>query len=1351
MCFPPFLQEAMAQRWTTHFAYNNVTQIAVSPDKVYAISDGSLYSVEKQTEQIIVYNNQSGLHGTGISCIHYDEVGKQLIIAYSNGKIDLLSSDGVKYIGGLYDKDMTQRKTIYNVTIKGRIAYLSTHYGVQTLDLNEDKLVDSYWLRPRGQETPVKDVLLDGDSIYAFTDDSLFCASLQANLVDYTHWKREQRTGRISPDAEKGIHYKDDMSDWYAGQAEGIVRFTATERLTYKPDGPLMNIPYSICAQSDRVMVLAGGRWANRYARPGNIMKYDGEKWTYISQEYFQSKIGQGVLDFMNVIVDPSDKNHYFIPSYGTGLYEFRGDSLVNHFLPATDNTLTAAAPNNPNYYTRLSCAAYDTDGNLWMINDGKETVVQYELVCLDASGIWHGFQTRGNGDVVGFPTSTGLVIDAIHTNYKWMTNGREGACLCVLDNSGTLWDDSDDRLIKRTAWTDQNGLIFQPNLYYGLMQDAQGRIWMATDVGAGYFTPDMDCFASDAIILPDMEDKSGEIPLAEQQVNAFCQTPDGNIWIGTQQKGVFVLSNDATEIIAQYTPENSAMPSNCILSLASDENGVVWIGTAEGLVSFDPKSSPEGLLNFNNVEEDMEPGMMLRWRQHLSFSDAKEVVATPYAIYAISKNGPLYSFNRQDETITYWSKETGLNGSSIIHIAYDNAAGTLIIGYADGRIDLLQDNGSVVQMPDLYLKAVSLPITINSITVGSKYTYLAMPFGIVAINTHKKEVSDTYYIGKEASMADVQSVIELGDSLYAFGEKEMYSASLADNLADYTNWHMSSIPLRQFQMASKHKGCLYTLQHDSLYVMQQNTWQLVRSEAIRWMHASNSKLLVYIPEQGLFELTEDNLLSIINATYVANDAICSNGEYWLAEEGKGLIRLGDTGDDFFRPEGPMSNFCYHLDIAHNQLYVSPGGRWAAQFGRQVGMSIYDGHQWINIPWQDTWYYTLHDIRDVVGYAVDVNDPGHFFVATYGTGLFEFKNYKGFKHYDQENSTLRRAASTASDYYYTRTDGPMFDKDGNLWVLNATDVGQPVHVMSPNGIWHSLRLRNNGMEILLNTPSGIWIDKRNSRHKWMMDQRYSQRVILLDDGGTPTYDGDDKCMARSTFTDQNGNALSPNNFRCFVQDYTNRIWIGTEKGIVTIPASVDFFTSDACRRIIIPRNDGSGLGDYLLGDEQINCMAVDGGNRIWIGTANSGLYLIEDDTITVAHFTETNSLLPSNSVLSIAIMSETGEVFVGTDKGIASYRSDASEPQADMNGAYAFPNPVRPDYGGIISIAGLMDNTVVNIIDASGNLVCKTKSHGGIAVWDGKLPDGRRATPGVYTAMCNAKDGHAVVKILVIR
>ena len=157
-------------------------------------------------------------------------------------------------------------------------------------------------------------------------------------------------------------------------------------------------------------------------------------------------------------------------------------------------------------------------------------------------------------------------------------------------------------------------------------------------------------------------------------------------------------------------------------------------------------------------------------------------------------------------------------------------------------------------------------------------------------------------------------------------------------------------------------------------------------------------------------------------------------------------------------------------------------------------------------------------------------------------------------------------------------------------------------------------------------------------------------------------------------------------------------------------------------------------------------------NRKWIGTANSGLYLVSaDGQQTIHHFTVDNSPLPSNSILSLAIHPISGEVFIGTGDGLVSYRSDASEASENFSGIYAYPNPVRPNFGGVITIAGLMDNTVVYIIDSGGNLVCKTRSNGGIATWNAKNARGQRVATGVYTVLCNTADGqnHAVTKILV--
>lgn len=1349
LCSLFFIQGIEAgPKWKTHFAYNNVTQIAVSQDKVYAISDGSLFSVEKQSEQVKVYNRLSGLHGTGITCIHYDTKGKQLLICYGDGKMDMLTEQGVLYISELYNKDMTQRKTIYNVTIAGRMAYLSTHYGVQTMDLQERKLVDSYWLRPGGQETPIQDVRIISDSIYAFAEDSMYCACLQDNVSDYSYWKREKRSNRITPDAKKGIEYEDASDIWYAGLEQGIKRYTkATQKwMSYKPAGPAVNIPYRLTAAQGNIWMVPGGRWSSQNERPAVLMRYDGQQWINIETAAIEAKTGMLALDFMNTAVDPKDKTHYFVTSYGTGIYEFRNDEVVHHEIANENNTMVSASRSHPDRYTRLDNALFDASGRLWFADAASSGQIQ----CLEANGTWHGIDIEVDGALLSVPTPGGLIIDHRNAHHKWLAVARYYTCLCLIDDGGTPFDTSDDRTKKRDEWTDQEGNLFKPSYIYDLLQDRKGRIWLATEQGLAYIET-TDFFHSDAIVRPVIMDENGENPIRTNVFKALCETADGAIWAGSESLGIYVLNEEATEITTHFTTENSAMPANGILSLAAADNEHVFIGTAEGLVEYDPNGYEEGLNGLTEEGDyELEEGSMQQWRLHFCYSNPNEIAASDKRVYAAA-NGALFCVNRADETIDYWNKSTGLNGTSVSHIAYDERSGQLIIAYDDGRMDLLSDNDAVTQMPDLYMKAGSVAVTINCLSTGSRYAYAGTTFGIIAINTRKAEVADTYYIGPEASAVDVRAVIEQGDSLYAFSANQLYKAALSDNLVDYTFWSADTIRGGEVQQAAAWQEQLYIIQHDSLYRRTGDKWLLVRNEPIHWMNAHDGNMLVYT-DKGLFRLKEDDSLEGLNNLYAMNSACFTKGEYWVAETNWGLIKLDTNGDHIFHTEGPNSNFGYSMHAANGHIYSTVGGRWATEFIREARINIFDGYNWRGISAGEISAALGVRTLDPVSVAVDPSDAGHFFVAMYGTGVIEFRDYKAVKQYTNGNSTLKPVNTTVSHpEFFVRTDGVMIDEAGNLWVLNATDIGKPVHVMTPDGLWYGLRLRSNGSDVTFTTPSGIWPDKRDSRYKWMFDQRYSQGVILMDDGGTPTNNYDDRCLKRSSFVDQNGTVLTPSSFRCFAQDHTNRIWIGTEKGIFLIPETVDFYQSNACRRIIIPRNDGTGLGDYLLGDEQINCMAVDGGNRMWIGTANSGLYLIEDDTITVAHFTEYNSLLPSNSIQSIAIMPTTGEVFVGTGKGIASYRSDASDPAETMSGAYAYPNPVRPDYGGVISICGLMDNTTVNIVDAAGNLVCKTKSHGGTAVWDGRLYDGRRATPGIYTALCNANGGHTVVKIMVIR
>lgn len=1341
-----WMLQGRAQTWTTHFAYNQVSQIAMTPELVYVVSDGSLFSVNKLSEQMKVYNRQSGLHGNGITCIHYDAQGNQLLICYGDGKMDILSSRGVKYIGELYDKDMTQRKTINNVTISGRTAYLSTAYGIQTFNLNERKLVDSYWLRPNSEETLVEDVLISGDSIYAFTTDSLFCASLNDNIVDYSYWKREMRSDRISPDPKKGKEYEDATDIWYAGST-GLVRFgkQTSQSITYKPEGPLVNSAYRMRACGDKIGVVPGGYFISRFKRPGSVMLFDNGHWLNYDASYLTAKTGvENIIDICDILFDPSDAKRFFVASFGYGLFEFRQDTLYRHYTP--DNSALESVLQGHVYpYVWTDGLCWDQAGNLWMLNNSLNGIK-----VLKKDGTWVAIS---NVACANLDRSKDILISVRNPNIKLISSIRNG--IGVMDDNGTIDDTSDDRAVLCTDFEDTKGDYFFIERISSFHQTPSGVLLIGTESGLFRIDNPEAMLDGNRLCGPldlDLPEEGRLSVFAAENIQSMATDYLNRIWIGTKYSGIYCLSEDLTQIEAHFSIDNSPMLSNDVLSICwTNESHHLFVGTADGLVEYDPEGSTEGLKGGQDDTQELEEGSMLQWRLHFCYSNPTEMAASDEIIYAAA-GGSLFSIDRADLSMTYWNKSTGLNGNSVSHIAYDKVSKRLVVAYEDGRIDLIDNDGDVTQMQDLYMKAGSVAVDIRCITPGSKATYLGTSFGVMAINTRKGEVADTYYIGDEASAVEVQQVVEHRDSLYVFSYNKLYKASLHDNLIDYTYWLSETMPCEEVQYAGVWRDAIYTLQHDSLYRLTGNTWQLVRPEAIQWMHIHDGKLLFYTSE-GLCQLTEDGQKEGLSNLYSMNDAVYTNGEYWLAETNFGLIRLGLNGDDYFHTEGPNSNFGYCMYAMHDRIYAATGGRWAAQFVRPGRINIYDGSTWRGInEWQiaSAVGTAAYDISSL---GIDPQDPGHFFAASYGRGVYEFRDYVAVKHYTPANSTIREAAPGINPNLYTFVDGATMDKDGYLWVLNNTTVtdGQPLHVLSPYGQWFALPLYSGGQNQHLITPTGIWTDKRKSQYKWLMAQRSEPKLILLDDGGTPTKSSDDRCMARSSFVDQNGNVLSPAQFRCWAQDATNRIWIGTEKGILLLDAKTDYFTSNACKRIIIPRNDGTGLGDYLLANEQINCIAIDGGNRVWIGTGNSGLYLMEDDTITVAHFTEDNSMLPSNTIQSIAILPKTGEVFVGTDKGIASYRSDASEPQETMSEAYAYPNPVRPDYGGVVSIAGLMDNTVVNIVDEGGNLVCKTRSHGGTAIWDLKLSDGRRATAGVYTALCNAQGGHTVVKILVIR
>lgn len=753
---------------------------------------------------------------------------------------------------------------------------------------------------------------------------------------------------------------------------------------------------------------------------------------------------------------------------------------------------------------------------------------------------------------------------------------------------------------------------------------------------------------------------------------------------------------------------------------------------------------------HIDTSEDNWIYGNMHQWNIHSAFADINAIAVTRDKVFALS-NHSLFAVDKQSEEIAYYNRLTGLNGAVISTIGYNPTLNLLLVCYENGHLDIINSHDEVYNIPDLYLKQTTYSKIVNSIYMHDHTAYLAMDFGIIELDMKRREIKDTYIIGQDAKEVNVKHITIMGNRIYAVSPQLLYSASLSDPLSDYAYWQTQALPTgKEVSAFCAYDELLYMVRDSVLCSYRDSKWQKhTTSYKVNGLCPTDQHLFILPKNQAGVAIAETDLSLQMTDMGMITDIVQDGSSYWWASVSDELVRGADR--QAFRPDGPINNIAYRMRTFGDRLYVVPGGRWATQNKTPGEIMFYENGTWVNISNDVINQACGFKVYDLMNVAQDPNDKDHYFVTSYGAGLLEMQSDEVVNLYTPDNSTLISAVPKYPKEY-TRTDGAMYDEQGNLWILNAVGT-KSINIFTPDKQWFSFGLASQSDTIPLYTPGEIMVDRRNTQWKWIPQCRYNTGLLLLQDNGTPTNDKDDQVFYRNEWFDQNGKPVIPEFIYSMAQDNDNTIWVGTNAGLFLIPATIDFTTSNRCERVIIGRNDGTKLGDYLLDNEQINHIVVDGANRKWIATATSGVFLLSPNgEETIEHFTTENSPLSSNNVLSIAILESTGEVFFGTSQGLVSYMSDAIEPAKNFSDIYAYPNPVHPNYHGVVTIRGLMANTEVRIVDASGNLVTTIQGNGGEAVWDMTNAQGSRVASGIYTALCNTQDGaaHSMVKIMVM-
>lgn len=733
------------------------------------------------------------------------------------------------------------------------------------------------------------------------------------------------------------------------------------------------------------------------------------------------------------------------------------------------------------------------------------------------------------------------------------------------------------------------------------------------------------------------------------------------------------------------------------------------------------------------------------QWRDHLPYKKAVKLTQSADKIYCATEKS-LYYYNKSDNSLESMSKVDGLSDVGVSSIAYSSDQDALIIAYTNTNIDIVKGN-TIYNLPDIKRKQITGNKSINDVIVIDDYAYLSCGFGIVVIDIFRTEIKDTYIIGPNATKINVNEITYNENYFYAATSAGIYYADRnSPNLVDYQNWYrINNIPNfnQEINTIEYHNNGLYycydsDYNKDSLYYYDYNSVSYVDSSKYKNVVnlSSYGNKLAICMTYGI-NILENNteIANYYNNLKPKHALYDSDNNLWIADNSRGLLKaISSTNHKEHIINSPNSSNVVDIDCSGGKLYAVAGG-----YDGSYGNIWRNGevNRFITEEWKS---FLSGEYKDIVNVAVNPSDASEVFTGCWNAGVLEFKDGSFVKAHNETNSSLE---SIFTNSRYIRIGGLCFDENQNLWVTNC-DVDNAFSVREKNGTWHGLSYG----DYFSNGIIGDIIATQNG-HKWVVLPR-GGGLFLFDDKGTYDDMNDDDFKIQKIL--DKDNQTITNDIYSIAEDQDGIIWIGTNKGIVVYynPENAFEGSNFYAQKVII---DESGSAQYLLESEKVTAIAIDGANRKWFGTSKAGAFLMsEDGTEQIKNFNEENSPLLSNNITDIGINHESGEVFFGTDKGLISYKGDATEGKNNFNDVYVYPNPVKETYNGIITITNLVANADVKISDISGNVVYDTIAKGGQASWNGKDFNGNRVHTGVYLVFCTNEDGSetTVAKILFI-
>lgn len=732
------------------------------------------------------------------------------------------------------------------------------------------------------------------------------------------------------------------------------------------------------------------------------------------------------------------------------------------------------------------------------------------------------------------------------------------------------------------------------------------------------------------------------------------------------------------------------------------------------------------------------------QWRSHLPYNTSVSVAVDDVTVYVATKNS-FYTYGLANEELTTYSKVSGMSDVGMSKIAHDKLTGTTILAYTNSNIDLFKD-GNFSNIPDLKIKTVTGTKTINNIYTEDGLAYLSTDIGIVVLNLDKEEVKETYTFSANSETISINSFKSTTDHFYAATNKGLYRILKSNkSLQAFSEWEAIDTS-RNFIGLSTIGSKVYVAKSDSVFSYENGSLTNVYTSVDTAISSLNDGVnSIWILENDnstftgtIYKMEADNSITDTIKTdeqvLELVDIDDAESSKWIAYGNTGLKKRTRKGAPFntIQPEGPNDVSCMDISVINKEIAVAHGGYndiYSPLYNAK-GFSVYKDGEWE--VYANYKYAPFGDsVFDVSKVLLAPN--GDVYAGSQQSGLFILKQDGSYEYYKQ-NSFIDPSSTGATLY---RVSGLAFDNDGVFWLTVYGGTPNELVARTQDGQWHQFSIP--APRPVPHAAVHLTVDDYNQ--KWF-GAAGGGGCIVYDDNHTPADPTDDRY--RQLLAGEGSGGLPENEVHCIEKDNDGSLWIGTSDGIgiISCPGDVIDGTCEAEKRIV----QFDEFAGYLFQNEIVKTIAVDGGNRKWIGT-NNGVWLVNQDGDEILErFTKDNSPLPSNIIQKIIIDPTTGDVYFGTEQGLVSYRGEATQGGEEHDELITYPNPVPSGYGGTIAIKGFAENADVRITDISGQLVYRTKALGGQAVWNGKDYTGARPQSGVYLIFGSNQDGSQTVK-----